>query len=169
MIPDITREKLHQLQHLVGQFNDHQLARPLEVLNGASIGMHVRHILEFYQCLFEAVTHRDLNYDRRKRDKDMETQTESCLECISFLKKQIDRYQDDFSMQLHADYAVTDGGTPVNVTTTYFRELLYNVEHTVHHLAIIKIGMQALGDAFEIGDDFGVAASTMRNNKLCAQ
>ena len=169
MIHQITRDKFEQLHHLLCQFTDDQLRKPLDVLNGSSIGMHIRHILEFYLCLFDSLAEKDLNYDLRKRNKDMETQTASCTECLSYLQNQLDAYQQDFSMRLYADYSLSESEDPVSVETTYFRELLYNVEHTVHHLAIIKIGMQALEGNFRTGADFGVAASTVRNGKICAQ
>ena len=169
MIHQITRSKFDQLLQLVNQFEDEQLKMPLEVLNGSSIGMHLRHILEFYLCLFDAVACKELNYDLRKRDRSMETHTAACRECLAYLLKQLDTYKHDFQMQLYADYSLIDDENPVAVTTTYFRELLYNVEHTVHHLAIIKIGMQAMGGIFMTGEDFGVAASTVRNNRICAQ
>lgn len=169
MIHQITRNKFDQLLQLVNQFEDEQLKRPLEVLNGSSIGMHLRHILEFYLCLFESVACKELNYDLRKRDRNMETHTASCRECLDYLQEQLETYKQDFEMQLYADYSLMDDENPVSFTTTYFRELLYNVEHTVHHLAIIKIGMQAMGSTFLTEADFGVAASTVRNNRICAQ
>jgi uncharacterized damage-inducible protein DinB len=169
MIHQITREKFDQLLQLVNQFDDDRLRRPLEVLNGSSIGMHIRHILEFYLCLFEAVACKELNYDLRKRDRSMEMHTASCRKCLKYLQKQLLTYPQDFDMQVYADYSLMDDERPIAVKTTYFRELLYNVEHTVHHMAIIKIGLRALGGAFLTGEDFGVAASTVRNNKICAQ
>jgi len=49
------------------------------------------------------------------------------------------------------------------------RELQYNIEHAVHHLAIIKIGVKTLEDSFKLDDNFGIAASTIRNKNACAQ
>ncbi len=52
MIHEITREKLSELKELLIQLSNDQIAAPIEALHGSTVGMHMRHILEFYQCLF---------------------------------------------------------------------------------------------------------------------
>ncbi|KPM32074.1 Hypothetical protein I595_1723 [Croceitalea dokdonensis DOKDO 023] len=79
------------------------------------------------------------------------------------------KHQKDFEIKLSADYGTGQVSKAVSVQSTFFRELLYNIEHLVHHLAIIKIGIQSLESKVEISDDFGIAASTIRNRKLCVQ
>jgi hypothetical protein len=46
--------------------------------------------------------------------------------------------------------------------TNYFRELTYNIEHAVHHMAIIKIGIREVANYVTLPADFGIAASTIR-------
>jgi len=50
----------------------------------------------------------------------------------------------------------------VTVETTAMRELVYNIEHAVHHMAIIKIGVREIANYIELPLDFGIAASTIR-------
>jgi len=168
MIQEVTREKLSELKGLLTQLTDEQLTTPLEVLHGSTLGMHLRHILEFYQCLFLSLDERKLNYDLRKRDKNMEISKKRCLECILWLQKKLHRYTDDVSLELSADYSLEIEEKAIHIKTSYFRELLYNVEHCVHHLAIIKIGIKVLDPSLTLEEHMGVAASTMRNNKACA-
>lgn len=168
-ITSITTNHLNQLKELAINLTDDQLSETLSVLNNATIGGHVRHILEFYICLFKCVNLKQLNYDIRERDKSVEVCTEKCVSTIDSLLEELNTYQTDFELTLTADYGMDQENQDVTVQTTFFRELLYNVEHLVHHLAIIKIGIQSLESKVAISDDFGIAASTIRNRKLCAQ
>ena len=169
MIHEITREKLSELKELLMQLTNDQLAAPIEVLHGSTVGMHMRHILEFYQCLFESLQDRNLNYDLRQRDREMEISTEHCLTRIAWLLGELDGSREDLPLELSADYSLKQEGKQLCLPTTYYRELLYNVEHCVHHLAIIKIGLTALAPSLRLNDKLGVAASTLRNKNLCAQ
>jgi uncharacterized damage-inducible protein DinB len=48
-----------------------------------------------------------------------------------------------------------------NIKSSYQRELLYNLEHSIHHQAIIKVALRTLRSV-EIDENFGVAPSTIR-------
>ena len=168
-ITKITINHLVQLKELAENLTDDQLSKKLKVLNDASIGSHIRHILEFYMCLFEFDDLKHLNYDNRKRDRTIEVSSEKCVLIVEGLLIELQKYKKDFEITLSADYGGSHSDEKVFVQTTFFRELLYNVEHSVHHLAIIKIGIQSLETKVAISDDLGVAASTIRNRELCAQ
>lgn len=168
-ITAITTNHLNQLKQLAINLSDEQLSETLNVLNNATIGGHVRHIMEFYICLFECIHSKHLNYDIRKRDKSVEVCTQKCVGTIDNLLVQLSLHQMDFDLTLSADYSFGEDAQAVSVQTTFFRELLYNIEHLVHHLAIIKIGIQSLETEVAISDDFGIAASTIRNRKVCVQ
>ena len=70
-------------------------------------------------------------------------------------------------MKLRVNYALASNeeGETMTINTSLHRELQYNIEHAVHHLAIIKIGIKSLEDSFKLDDNFGIAASTIRNKK----
>ena len=53
-------------------------------------------------------------------------------------------------------------------TTNYYREIAYNLEHTIHHMALIRVGLRELGD-IAVDDSYGVASSTLKYRKQCAQ
>ena len=54
-----------------------------------------------------------------------------------------------------------------NIPTNYFREIAYNLEHTIHHMALIKIGISEVSD-LELADGYGVASSTIKYRKEVA-
>ena len=51
------------------------------------------------------------------------------------------------------------------VSSNYERELCYNIEHAVHHMAIFRIGLEEIADYVHIPKGFGVAVSTLRYRK----
>lgn len=59
-------------------------------------------------------------------------------------------------------------GEEVRIESNYFRELLYNLEHCIHHQALIKVAVLQL-DYLQIDPDFGVARSTLEYRKQCVQ
>ena len=54
------------------------------------------------------------------------------------------------------------------IESNYYRELMYNIEHCIHHQAIIKIALLHLGKT-EIVENFGIAKSTIEYRRQCAQ
>jgi RNA-binding protein YhbY len=59
-------------------------------------------------------------------------------------------------------------GEELLIDTNYNRELLYNLEHCIHHQALIKVAVLQ-NDAITIDANFGVARSTIEYRKQCAQ
>ena len=169
MIQTITANYLNQLKSLIQDIDDSQFSKKLTLLSNSSIGMHARHIIEFYICLLNSKSDKLLNYDTRKRDVSIETDSEICVLKINDILNALSENQYDFPLKLYADYSLSKDNQILEIDTTFFRELVYNIEHLIHHLAIIKIGVQALDSNINLHQDFGVAASTIRNRQVCVQ
>jgi hypothetical protein len=54
------------------------------------------------------------------------------------------------------------------IESNYQRELLYNLEHCIHHQAMIKVAI-IQSSLVAIDENFGVARSTIEYKKQCAQ
>jgi hypothetical protein len=52
--------------------------------------------------------------------------------------------------------------------SNYYREVMYNLEHTIHHHALIKVGIEHF-TSLQLPESFGVAPSTMQYRETCAQ
>jgi hypothetical protein len=65
---------------------------------------------------------------------------------------------------LELDYAVNPAEMQ-KVPTNFLRELVYNIEHAVHHMALIRIGVREVAPHITLPPDFGVAASTIRHQQ----
>jgi hypothetical protein len=143
---------------------------PLELLSGSTIGQHTRHIIEFYNCLIEQSfqqTDPVIHYAKRRRDYKIESQPEHALGIVNELCIRLHDLDADQHCSLDCSEHGQDG---LLVSSTIGRELIYNIEHTIHHLAIVKIALKATLPSLELPEHFGVAPSTIRHRQeACAQ
>ncbi len=151
---------LNQLTDLVGQLNNQDFVKPAEALSNSTIGQHLRHTLEFFLCLQHGFEKGTINYDNRAHDKVMETDKDVALLVISQIKHFISLLPEK-SLQLEVGYDLVREDF-ITIETSSTRELVYNIEHAVHHMAIMKIGVRELAAYVQLPPDFGIAASTVR-------
>lgn len=145
---------LTELQDLLFKLTDEQYQHKSEILSGASIGQHLRHVVEFYICLLFGASQQKINYGNRDRNLEIETNRETAVEKIIEIKKQLTTLNLSQRLYLEIESYTMD--------TSIERELLYNLEHSIHHQALIKVGLieQNIGDL--VTDAFGVAPSTLK-------
>jgi hypothetical protein len=119
-------------------------------------GAHLRHILEFYECLLDA-TGRVVDYDARKRDVTVETSREAAAARIRSLMK---RLQNLLFADPNCALLVRAEDSNDFVGSTLTRELASLSSHTIHHFALIAMTLRAHG--VTLHPDFGMAPSTLR-------
>jgi len=162
-----SNEVLNQLAELINALSDDEFRNELSVLSGNTIGKHVRHIVEMYQCLIHAYPVNTINYDLRERNTKIENDRSFALSCIESISDSL-LILVDKDLDLIVGLSKSDSRFET-VKTTFNRELVYNIEHCIHHMAIIKIAVEVSFNAITIPSDFGVAPSTLRYNEKCAQ
>ena len=155
---------LGQLEDMLLQITDDDLRRPSSTLSRATIGQHLRHILEFFVCLEIGVHQGKVNYDEREHDEAIETSKDLALEVINQIRTFINQYTSDYNLLLQGNYEEGSDKT-FQVKSNYHRELVYNLEHAIHHMALIKIGIRENAQYVSLPADFGVASSTIRHLK----
>jgi hypothetical protein len=155
---------LNQLSDLLHQVKDEDFCRPVKTLGQSTIGQHLRHTLEFFICLEQGFEQGRVNYDKRQHDKLIETDRFLALHTIQKIKEFILARQVDQPLQLEVGYH-QDTEETIVVASNFFRELIYNIEHAVHHMAIMKIGVLEVAPYVLLPPDFGVAVSTIRHKK----
>ena len=62
------QDVFHQLSKSLHQLTDREYAQPSNILFNATIGQHVRHIIELFLCLEKGYDEGVVNYEKRKRD-----------------------------------------------------------------------------------------------------
>lgn len=161
---EVSKNILVQLSSLLAQMKNEEYTLPLEVFSGSSIGQHVRHTLEFYSCLLDA---KDgfVNFDNRERNPKIENDLDFALITIENISSSLNSLKEDKPMILEGVL----GGALQSTHTSMHRELLYVIEHAVHHMAIIKIGFVLNFPKIQIPKNFGIAESTITYRKECVQ
>ena len=134
---------------------------PSRALSGASIGQHLRHTLEFFICFEKGIEQGIINYDKRAHDKVIENDKFVALACIEKTAAFVKDLNLNKTLILEAGYDLKKEEL-ITIPTNVSRELVYNVEHAVHHMAIMKIGIREVAPYVNLLPDFGVAASTIR-------
>jgi len=163
------KENLLQLKDLVQVIGTEKYNTSSEILSGATIGQHIRHILEFYLLLVSGSFTGTISYDKRERDLRIETDPAFAKTVIARLVSGIGTLDVHQSVRFDADYS-TEGAGDKKISSSVGRELAYCIEHSIHHQAIIKAGLIDLRLVHLVSDDFGVAYSTIRHrNDSCAQ
>ena len=147
-------EQLKSLQHLLQVLTCQQYNHKSNYLGNASIGGHTRHIIELLQCVTHGYDGGLIDYINRTRNLTLETDRIYALQELQELTETI--IKDDKQMQL-----ITEEHSAVSVNTTFFREIVYNTEHTIHHLALIRVALREL-QLDIVANDFGIAYSTIK-------
>ena len=153
---------IDQLESVVMEIEDSDFSKPSTALSNVSVGQHLRHTIEFFLCLEKGFREGLINYDKRAHDKLIENDKFIALDAIRQIRRFIVATNNDCALRLDVGYDLENENC-VAIQTTYFRELTYNIEHAVHHMALIKIGIREVADYVNIPADFGVAVSTLRH------
>lgn len=153
---------LTKLSEVLRQLSTEQYKRPCTNLDGATVGQHSRHIIELFEALLAGYETGVINYDNRKRDEAIETEVTIAVERIRYIREKLDKPDQVLQLVQRA------GEEVLSVTTNYYRELLYNVEHCIHHQALIKVALKDMQE-ITIHEHFGVAYATIAYRKQCAQ
>ncbi len=164
MLYNLFTQQLKSLQNLLQNLEEDNYQMQSPLLGNASIGQHVRHTIELAQALITGYNVGEVNYEKRKRDIKIETDIAFAKSIIANLIVEINLSNKDLQL------IVTDNNTSIEtkVATNYFRELAYNTEHTIHHMALIRVALREM--QLEIVDEqFGVAPSTIKHRQTIIQ
>src|ERR1044071_4493798 len=146
-----------QLSDSLQQLSNAEYTEKCPILFNATIGQHVRHIIELFICLEQGYEKGLINYEKRKRDYTIESNKEVAIELLQQIPAAF--HIRDKNLLLEAAYDENSNDTII-ISTNYFRELIYNLEHTVHHMALIRVGINEVS-AVKVPEEFGVASSTI--------
>lgn len=160
-----TKGLFSQIEDALHLISKEQYCTAGALMGNATVGQHVRHIIELFQEMLKGHGCGEINYENRQRDFLTETDPVFAVSQMKALVLTIER--PDRQLLLTSGYDMQNGGTST-ITTSYVREMIYNIEHTIHHMALIRIAFKSMF-GIELNSSFGVAPSTLKYRNTCAQ
>lgn len=157
-----SQQTLEQFKEVLLQLSSDCYTKPCKTLSEATIGQHTRHIIELYQCLLNGYDLSLVSYDRRQRDRRIETDVDFAIYHLGQIQLTLEKPDKKLIMVYELN------GKEEKMESNYFREVMYNLEHTIHHEALIKVGINQLTEIL-LPTSFGVAPSTIQYRKQCVQ
>lgn len=156
-------EVVRQLTDLLKQLKPNEYNQSLAVLNGSSMGQHTRHVVEFYQCLLKGLCNGVVDYDARERNLMLENDLKFTINCLHEIENNIESIKNpNEPLLLAVSYCTYNQDF---IETNFMREMVYLVEHSIHHYALIRIGLQENFPKIFIPKNFGVAYSTVKHRE----
>lgn len=160
-LTEACKDILDQLSAVVRDIKEEDFRKEVATLNNSTIGQHIRHTLEFFICLMNNSAGGVINYDNREHDHVIETDKKVAQAVIDDLISFFSSTTSNMPLKLAANYSLTDDCIEY-IPTNFHRELAYNIEHAIHHMAIIKIGIKEVASYIKLPAHFGIAISTIK-------
>ncbi|AXP79130.1 hypothetical protein CJ739_24 [Mariniflexile rhizosphaerae] len=129
----------------------------------SSIGSHIRHILDFYDCIFNINSNNEIDLTARRRHRAVELE---CSCAIQYLDSIIDKLT-NFEFDMTDSILVTDDLGLGKVEMVYSYGALFSQanSHTIHHYAIINYILEGLNISIK-DSDFGYNPTTPKQTSL---
>lgn len=164
-----TENTLNSLVDFLNKIDPQLYKTPVELFNGSTLGEHTRHVIEFYQCIQKHSYAGVLNYDKRDRDRMIQEDPEMAVLAIQHIISSLPSLEMEAQIVLEVAYDKNSEAVDL-VSSNLKREIAYNLEHAIHHMALIKVGVKIMAPHIILDDDFGVAPSTIKFKQgVCAQ
>jgi len=157
-LAEVNAQLLEQGVEVLSSIEDETYTQPADLFGGQRIGGHIRHIVEFYERLFEGVADGVVDYAARRRDPVIETNRSAAIARLRSVCCWL-RSDNDLFQPIELLVRPEDPG-PGHFGSTPGRELEAVATHTVHHYALISVLLRYFG--LPVPPDFGVSKATLR-------
>jgi uncharacterized damage-inducible protein DinB len=159
-IRETNADLLHEAATLVARLRAEHFTMVQGPAMTASIGAHVRHVLDYYHALLRDLPTRRIDYEKRARNGQLESDRDSAAtELRRFAVLLVERADLRVDVLLAVrDGAIMNGGWS---RSTLERELGFLLSHATHHCSLMAVACRLQG--IEVAPDFGLAPSTLRH------
>ena len=143
---------------LLTQITDEQYSNTSIAPYYSSIGSHMRHILDVFECIFEGLPTENINLINRNRNGIIELQTSKGIGYFKEIKQKLQNInQNDFNKIISVTDDLGLGKETVNYTLVAI--LIQAHSHAIHHFASVGYIISQLGIKLP-DDDFGFNPTT---------
>jgi hypothetical protein len=161
---------LQRTLRLLETLDDAQYRHVALPLSTASIGAHVRHVLDHYRLLLAGLAVGLVDYDARERHTPVETDRQAAAAAVRALLADLAALGElaarapaalsrPLAIRQQCAEPPAGPGVPDGCESTAVRELFFLHSHAVHHHALIAVLARAQG--IPLAESFGMAPSTL--------
>ena len=127
-----------------------------------AIGAHVRHCLDHVNAVLDPAPDGVVRYDGRRRQPTLETDRQMAAATLRRSAERLDALtRETADAPLVLESQVDRQGVCVQVLSSLARELVFVLQHTIHHQALV--GLLLAGRGVPVPNTFGYAPSTPRS------
>jgi len=129
----------------------------------SSLGCHIRHILDFYECVLNIDSDNHVDLTARKRNKKVECECNTAGEYLDVIVKKLE----NINLQAEEKITVIDdlGLGKTEIQYTLGALFAQANSHAIHHYAIINYILDSLGIVLQ-DDEFGYNPTTPKVTAL---
>ncbi|TNJ43135.1 DinB family protein [Tamlana fucoidanivorans] len=134
---------LQKSQYILSGLTNDQFSDTSVAPYYSSIGSHIRHVLDFYDCIFRGTNEGVVDLIARRRNKVVEY---DCQSAIQYLNESIEKLKSVTFNMSDALIVIDDLGLgKTMIPYTYGSLFAQANSHTIHHYAIINYILERLG------------------------
>ncbi len=153
---------IQQITTLLDSLDNQLYTKPLDVFKDSSIGQHFRHILDFYLCLIKGIEDGTVDYANRDRNPLAESDVHFTKQAFQNITQVITHFIETQPINVRGEFSAQALERP-ELASSVGRELMFAYDHALHHLAMIKIGLQVALPEIQLDNNVGVAPSTVKH------
>ena len=159
-------ELLDQCRTILDAVADEDFTADSEVLDGGTIGKHLRHTLDHYAAITGRAEGEPIDYDHRERGVPIEEDRDAAREQIASLRAGIQGLEGTGADEVRIRVMISGDGREAVLGSTIAREVAFATHHGVHHVAMMKAIAAERG--VELASDIGKAPSTVNYERAHA-
>lgn len=153
---------VNQINGILANIEHSLYSAPLAIYNGSSIGQHFRHIYDFFGCLAYGASQQVVDYAHRERDLRIEQDPLFAMSAFAHQLESLLMLEEYSPVAVRGDFSSQSNLPRPEYPSSLGREITFIHDHAVHHLAIIKIGLQSEAPDLLKDKNLGVAPSTVK-------
>ena len=143
-IVDASLKTLGQSKSILHRLSGEELCYSNIPPYNSSVGSHIRHILDFYNCVFAGLDTLKVDLTRRNRDSLIERDCDLALREVENVEEQLNQLRElDAGMKIMVEDDLGLGTQEIEYTLGAL--LTQANSHTIHHYAIINYLLDRLG------------------------